>query len=67
MMISASHKAGKLHGELYRWHENGQKQLNVNFNDGKKDGMEFSWYKNGQKHSELKIAEGKFLDGQICY
>jgi len=64
-MMSASHKAGKLHGELYRWHENGQKQLNVNFNDGKKDGLEFSWYKNGQKHSELKIAQGKFLDGQI--
>ena len=46
-------------GKAFALHENGQKQLEVNFKDGKYDGLFTDWHENGQKMSEGNFKDGK--------
>jgi antitoxin component YwqK of YwqJK toxin-antitoxin module len=41
------------------WHENGQKEMVVNWKDGKVDGLLVGWYENGQKEAEINWKDGK--------
>jgi antitoxin component YwqK of YwqJK toxin-antitoxin module len=50
---------GKREGLAITWHENGQKQIEVNFVDGKQDGLTTHWYENGQKKEEGHWKDGK--------
>ncbi|HIG83240.1 MAG TPA: hypothetical protein EYQ23_04125, partial [Verrucomicrobiales bacterium] len=38
-------------GKAVLWHDNGQKQVEVNFKDGKRNGLYVSWHENGEKRS----------------
>jgi len=49
-------------GLATHWHENGQKQAEVNYKDGKKNGLGTVWYENGQKKSEYNYKDGKRVD-----
>ncbi|MFL2912112.1 MAG: toxin-antitoxin system YwqK family antitoxin [Opitutales bacterium] len=49
-----------LHNGLFTsWHENGQKEEEVNYKEGKEDGLFTSWHENGQKWSEENYKDGK--------
>ncbi|MDP7038543.1 MAG: toxin-antitoxin system YwqK family antitoxin, partial [Myxococcota bacterium] len=41
------------------WHENGQKQFEVEFVNGERHGAETSWWENGKKQSEGELVNGK--------
>jgi antitoxin component YwqK of YwqJK toxin-antitoxin module len=41
------------------WHDNGQKELEINFKDGKVDGLSTWWYDIGQKKYEVNYKDGK--------
>ena len=57
-------KKGKLVSETrYRYHVNGQKEVEQNFKDGKKDGRVIYWWANGKKMIERNWKEGVCISG----
>ena len=46
-------------GRAESFHENGQKEKEVNFKDGKEDGLHSYWYENGQKMEKKNYKDGK--------
>ena len=57
-------KKGKLVSETrYRYHVNGQKEVEQNFKDGKKDGKVIYWWANGKKMIERNWKDGVCISG----
>ena len=57
-------KKGKLVSETrYRYHVNGQKEVEQNFKNGKKDGKVIYWWANGKKMIERNWKEGVCISG----
>ena len=55
---------GKLVSETrYRYHENGQMEVEQNFKDGKKDGKVVYWWANGRKMIERNWKDGECISG----
>ena len=50
---------GKLNGSIIRWHENGNRSEEGNYESGKQDGIWVWYYDTG-----IKKEQTKFLDGQ---
>jgi len=57
-------KKGTLVSETrYRYHVNGQKEVEQNFKNGKKDGKVIYWWVNGKKMIERNWKEGVCISG----
>jgi antitoxin component YwqK of YwqJK toxin-antitoxin module len=52
---------------LLRWHENGQKSLEVNYKDGKKNGKWIQWHDNGQQQLEKNYEKGELIGQEIWW
>jgi len=47
------------HGLFERWYSNGQKELQLNYQNGKVNGLCEKWYENGQKEWQVNCRNGK--------
>ncbi len=46
-------------GKHLLWHENGQKEGEINYKDGKQNGITTMWHENGRKSLETNYKDGK--------
>jgi antitoxin component YwqK of YwqJK toxin-antitoxin module len=49
--------AGRPHGRLTYWHENGQKWMEVSYVKGKRQGTAHVWHDNGAKQFDMKFVD----------
>ena len=48
----------KINGKYQRWFENGQLEIQSNYNDGKRNGVYLKWHENGQLNLQIKYKDG---------
>jgi hypothetical protein len=51
-------------GTVFKLHDNGEKEMEVNLKDGKPDGLIVTYYENGQKKEQSNFKDGKPADGE---
>ena len=51
-------------GRGKKFHENGQKKVEINFKDGKLDGLWTRWYESGQKNAEGNWKDNKLMSAK---
>ena len=54
-------------GKSFELHENGQKELEINYKNGKQDGLEVWWHDNGKKKHEYTYKDGKLVEGSYKF
>lgn len=57
--LTRLNQAGQLDGLSEVWHENGQKEEELNFKNGQRHGLNVWWHDNGQKESEWNYKDGE--------
>ena len=51
-------------GTVFKLHDNGEKEMELNLKDGKPDGVIVTYYGNGQKKEQSNFKDGKPADGE---
>jgi antitoxin component YwqK of YwqJK toxin-antitoxin module len=64
-VINQSEKKTFLDGNLIkleRWYKNGNKSVELNYNNGKLEGKQYGWHTNGNKYTEQNYKNGKLIE-----
>ena len=51
--------SSKRHGKHIAYYDNGNKWVELNFENGLREGVQFTWHRNGKLKSELNYVSGK--------
>ena len=62
-----NYKEDKRHGLLTRWHNNGQKKIEINYTDDKRDGEMTFWNENGDIKKILTYSNGELIEKEREY
>lgn len=60
-------RAGRLHGTLVQWNDQGHKVKKIRYRNGKRHGWAVSWHSNGKRASKAHMKAGEHHGKSITY